>query len=111
MSEAGGGQDMGPSALELSVMSWAGCITTICALTASKMRRELGDIRCVVKAEKPEGAEKIESAEVIIEVESGESEEILRKIWEITHPNCPVGVAFEKSGVDVKYDLRLTSID
>jgi uncharacterized OsmC-like protein len=109
MGEAKGGQDTGPTALELSVMSWAGCITTIYALTASKMRRELEDLRCVVEAEKPEGADKIESAKATIEVESKESEEIMRKIWDRTLPNCPVGVAFEKSGVDVKYDLRLTS--
>jgi uncharacterized OsmC-like protein len=36
-----GGTDIGPSALELALMSFAWCYATIFALTASKMRMKL----------------------------------------------------------------------
>jgi uncharacterized OsmC-like protein len=43
------GTDLGPTSLELCVMSHAGCYVTICALTARKMRLPLKG--CDVKVE------------------------------------------------------------
>jgi uncharacterized OsmC-like protein len=45
LSRSSGGTDMGPSALELSLMSFAGYYGTIFALTASKMRLPLRDLK------------------------------------------------------------------
>ena len=46
------GTDMGPTALELGVMSYAGCFATIFALTARKMRIPLIDLEVRLEAVK-----------------------------------------------------------
>lgn len=46
------GTNMGPTALELCVMSYAGCFATIFALTAKKMRITLKDLEVRLEAVK-----------------------------------------------------------
>jgi uncharacterized OsmC-like protein len=45
---------MGPTALELGVMSFAGCFATIFSLTAKKMRIPLKDLEVELGAQKSE---------------------------------------------------------
>jgi len=64
------GTDRGPTALELGVMSFAGCIATIFALMAKKTRVTMSDLEVNMKAEKPEGAKTVTKADynVIVKV-------------------------------------------
>ncbi len=48
-----GGNDLGPSALELCVLSLAGCITTIFALIAKKRRLKFEGMKVDLHAERP----------------------------------------------------------
>ncbi len=48
------GTNLGPSALELCVMSFSGCVATIFALTAKKMRITLDALEVQVEAIKSE---------------------------------------------------------
>ena len=56
------GTDMGPTALELGVMSFAGCFATIFALTAKKMRVPLKDLEVKMEAVKSDEAGTITEA-------------------------------------------------
>ncbi|MEM2935771.1 MAG: OsmC family protein [Candidatus Bathyarchaeia archaeon] len=99
--------DMGPTALELGVMSFSGCVATIFALMAKKMRVPISDLEVNVKAEKPEDARTVTKADFDIIVKSSESEEKINRVWERTRANCPVGVLFEQAGVQVNYKLKI----
>jgi len=101
------GTDMGPTALELGVMSFSGCVATIFTLMAKKMRVSISDLDVIVKAEKPEDARTVTKADFEIIVKTGESEEKINKVWEKTRENCPVGILFEQAGVQVDYKLKI----
>lgn len=101
------GTDRGPTALELGVMSFAGCVATIFVLMAKKTRVSIRDLEIVMDAEKPEGAKTVTKADYAVVVKSDESEDKLRRVFELTRANCPVGVLFEKAGVEVSYKLEI----
>ena len=105
------GKDMGPTALELGVMSFSGCVATIFTLMAKKMRVPLSDLDVMVKAEKPEDARTVTKADVEIIVKTGESKEKINRVWEKTRENCPVGILFEQAGVQVNYKLQIVDED
>ena len=100
------GTDMGPTALELGVMSFAGCVVTIFSLTARKMRIQLKDLEVELRAKKSEETGTIISAEFEITVLSDASEDRIQRIFELTRKNCPVGKLFEQAGVKISYDLK-----
>ena len=100
------GTDMGPTALELGVMSFAGCFATIFSLTAKKMRIHLKDLEVELRAQKSEETGTIASAEFNITVKSDVSEDRIQRIFELTRKNCPVGKLFEQAGVKISYNLK-----
>ncbi len=101
------GTDRGPTALELGVMSFAGCVATIFVLMAKKTRTTISDLEVNMKAEKPEGAKTVTKADYEVVVKSGESPDKLERVFELTRANCPVGLLFEKAGVEVSYKLKV----
>ena len=100
------GTDMGPTALELGVMSFAGCFVTIFSLTAKKMRIQLKELEVELRAQKSEETGTIISAEFEITVKSDAGEGRIQRIFELTRKNCPVGKLFEQAGVKISYNLR-----
>jgi putative redox protein len=100
------GTDMGPSALDLCLMSFAGCYATIFALTAKKMRFLLRNLEVNVEAVKSEAVGTIIEANVGVLVEADMPRDRLKRAHELTVRGCPVGKLFEKAGVKIKYDLR-----
>lgn len=99
------GTDRGPTALELGVMSYAGCIATIFALMAKKMRVPLKDLQVKMEAVKSEDVGTITEASFDIIVKADVPEDRIRRIFELTMENCPVGKLFEKAGVKTSYNL------
>jgi uncharacterized OsmC-like protein len=99
------GTDRGPTALELGVMSYAGCIATIFALMAKKMRVHLKDLQVKMEAVKPDEAGTITEASFDILVEAVASEDRIQRIFELTREHCPVGKLFEKAGVKTTYNI------
>ncbi len=99
-------QGLGPTPLELCVMSHAGCYATICALTAKKMRLPLKGCDVKVEAVKsPEtGTISEESFDIIFRVDAPEDR--VQRLHELTLKNCPVGILFEKAGVEISYNLK-----
>lgn len=101
------GSDMGPTALELGVMSYAGCFATIFMLTAKKMRVSIDDLEVKLEATKTDAASTITEADFDITVKAGIPEDRIRRIFELTVKNCPVGILFEKGGVKTSYNLHV----
>jgi len=100
------GTDMGPTALELGVMSFAGCFATIFSLTAKKMRIQLKDLEVELRALKSEETGTVASAKFNITVKSDARKDRIERIFELTRENCPVGKLFEQAGVKISYSLK-----
>ncbi|MGC8896087.1 MAG: OsmC family protein [Candidatus Bathyarchaeia archaeon] len=100
------GSDMGPTALECAVMSYAGCFATIFALTAKKMRVPLKDLDVKLEATKSDEAGTITEADFDIHVKAEASEDKIQRIFKLTLENCPVGKLFEKAGVKTSYKMK-----
>jgi putative redox protein len=100
------GKDMGPSALELCVMSLIGCYEAIFLLTSQKMRFTVKNLEVKVDAFKSEQVGTITRAAVDVLVESNMPEDRIQRAHELTVKDCPVGKLFEKAGVEIQYNVR-----
>lgn len=102
------GTDMGTSALELALMSFAGCYATIFALTAKKMRIALKDLEIKTQAIKTAEAGTITETNFEITVSADVREDRIQRIHELTKQSCPVGKIFDKAGVKTTYKLEIS---
>lgn len=100
-----GGKDFGPSALEMTVMSLAGCISTIWAIIAANSKVAYRDITVDVDAEKPDGEKTITTAKAVVTVHSDDDQNKLERCLDKTMKTCPVGLLFEKAGVEIETEL------
>jgi putative redox protein len=107
LEEDSGGTDMGPSALELALMSFAGCYATIFMLTANKMRATVKDLEIKVEAVKSEQAGTVTETKVDVTTKTDLAEERVHRLHELTVKGCPVGKLFEKAGVKITYTLKI----
>lgn len=98
------GTDIGAMALEVTVMSLSGCITTIFAMVAQKSRLSFSSIDVELEATK--GNKTIETVKGTVKVKSDAAEEKVRKVLDNTMAMCPVGIIFENAGINI--DLTLT---
>jgi uncharacterized OsmC-like protein len=101
------GTDIGASALELSVMSLAGCISTIFKKMAEKMRIKVDKMEVEMDANK--GTETIDKVNYTVSVRSDAPIDKLKKCLENTEKACPVGVLFVKAGVEMEGTLEKIS--
>ena len=100
------GTDMGPSALEMCLMSFAGCYATIFGLTAKKMRLSVKDLEVKVDGVKSEEVGTITEVNVDIFVYADVAKDRVQRAHELTVQSCPVGKLFEKANVKIKYNVR-----
>jgi uncharacterized OsmC-like protein len=100
------GTDLGPSALELALMSYAGCYATIFVLTAQKMRILIKDLEVAMESIETEEAGTITEVKFDIAVKAETREDRIQRIHELTVKDCPVGKIFEKAGVRTTYNVR-----
>jgi putative redox protein len=105
LPEAQGGANTGATALEVSLMAFSGCVTTIYKMVATKMRLDIDKV--IVDMDAKKGSETIEEVSFKVEVFSSEAEEKLQKCLENTLNTCPVGVLFRKAGVSISYTLEI----
>jgi putative redox protein len=97
---------LGPTPLELCVMSHAGCYATIAQLVAGKMRMQLKSLDVEVDAVKSQEAGTIVEETFDILIKTDATEEQVQQLHEHTLKNCPVGVLFEKAGVKITYNIK-----
>lgn len=107
LEEESGGTNMGPSALELALMSFAGCYATIFMLTANKMRATIKDLEIKAEAVKSEQAGTVTETKIDITTKTDLTEDRVHRLHELTVKGCPVGKLFEKAGVKITYTLRI----
>ncbi len=100
------GSGMGPTSLEICVMSHAGCYVTICALTAKKMRIPLKGLTAEVEAVKTDDAGTITEETFDIEIKADAPADRLQRLHELTVKNCPVDILLQKAGVKIKYNVK-----
>jgi len=102
-----GGMDTGPTALELGVMAFAGCITTFFKLNADERGFSYTAFRAELDAERPEDAPTITSMkgkmEMVTDGEEKEAQQILRQTVE----KCPLGLIFHKAGIKLDWTLTV----
>jgi putative redox protein len=100
------GTGLGPTSLELCVMSHAGCYATICVYTAKKMRLPLKGLTVQVEAVETDEAGTITEENVDIHIEADAPADRIQRLHELTVKNCPVGLILEKASVKIKYNLK-----
>jgi len=100
------GTGMGPTSLEVCVMSHAGCYVTIFALTAKKMRLPLKGLTVEVEAVKTDEAGTITEETFDIEIKADAPEDRIKRLHELTVKNCPVDILLQKAGVKINYNVK-----
>jgi putative redox protein len=102
-----GGIDSGPSALELCVLSLAGCITTIFALIAKRRKLEFDDLRISLTADRPDRSPTIQRVRGSLEISTSAPKEDVETVLRLTMKTCPVGVLFEQAKIPVEVGVSL----
>ncbi|MGP8072285.1 MAG: OsmC family protein [Thermoplasmata archaeon] len=103
-----GGRDLGPSALELSVLSLAGCVTTIFALVAKKRKLTFEAMTIGLEARRPAGSPTITSVAGTLHVVTAAPMDEVQDTLDITLRTCPVGVLFEHAKIPIQVHAIVT---
>jgi putative redox protein len=103
-----GGQNAGTSALELGVLSLAGCITTIFGLVAKKRKLAFNGLTISLTADRPRGAPTIERVHGTLEVRTDVPKEDVETVLRLTLKTCPMGVIFERAKIPVDVAIVLS---
>ncbi len=96
-----GGDDLGPTALELSLMALSGCISTIWAVVAKNSGITYRKILVEVEADKPDDQPTFTAARAAVSIDSDEEQEKLERTLAKTMRACPVGQLWEKAGIEI----------
>jgi putative redox protein len=90
------GTGLGPTSLELCVMSHAGCYATICVYTAKRMRIQLKGLTVKVEAVETDEAGTVTEETFDITIKADAPEDRIQRLHELTVKNCPVGIILDK---------------
>jgi putative redox protein len=101
------GTDMGPTALELCLMSDAGCYASIFMLTAKKMRIPIEDLEVNVEGVKTEEAGTLTEEKYDITIKTKAPEDRIQRIHTLTAKNCPVGRLVDKAGTKKAFKVTI----
>ena len=108
LGAAKGGDNTGPSALELAIMSLADCAVTIFADVAKKSNVEISTMEVVAEAEKPADSPKLTGVNLKVNVTSKAREQKLNAVWRRTEANCPV-VSIFKDNIPINIQFQVTA--
>ena len=100
------GAGLGPTSLELCVMSHAGCYATICVYTAKRMRIHLKGLTVKVEAVETDEEGTITQETFDISIKADAPADRIQRLHELTVKNCPVGILLEKASVKINYNLK-----
>jgi uncharacterized OsmC-like protein len=103
-----GGDNTGPSALELAIMSLADCAVTIFADVAKQSNVEISKMDVVAEAEKPADSPKLTSVNLKVTVTSKSRKQKLDAVWRRTEANCPV-VSIFQDNIPIKIEFETTT--
>ena len=110
LETAKGGQDTGPTALELAVMALGDCAATIFADVAKQSKIEITKLEVITEVEKPPDSPKPSSVKLKVNVSAKARKQLIEAIWRRTEANCPV-VAIFKEPIPVEVELETTTLE
>ena len=106
LGAAKGGDNTGPSALELAIMSLADCAVTIFADVCKKSNIEISTVEVEAEADKPADSPKLNGVNLKVNVTSKAREQKLNAVWRRTEANCPVVSIFKDNiPVNVQFEI------
>jgi len=103
-----GGDDTGPTALELAVMALADCAITIFADVCKQSKVELSKLEAVAEAEKPPDSAKLTGVNIKVTVTAKARKQLLEAAWRRTEAMCPVLSIFQDP-IPLKVELQTTT--
>ena len=107
MSPATGGTDMGPTALELSMMALADCGVTIFADVCKKSNIPPSKVEVTVEADKAADGPTVTGVTMKVNVVSKARKELVEAAWRRTEANCPVLIIFkDPTPVKVEFESK-----
>jgi uncharacterized OsmC-like protein len=107
---ANSGTDVGPTPLELCVMSHAGCYVATCAFIAKKMRIPLEGLEVKVEAVESEDVDTVTEEAFAITLEAEAPMDRIQRLHELTLKDCSVGKIFEQAGVKLSYNVKASKV-
>ena len=107
---AKGGNDTGPTALELAIMALSDCAATIFADVAKQSKIEVKGIEVVAEADKPADSPSLNSVKLKVNVSAKARRQLIEAIWRRTEANCPV-VRIFKEPIPVEVELSTETIE
>jgi uncharacterized OsmC-like protein len=108
LSVPSGGNDTGPSAVELAIMALADCAVTIFADVCKQSKIELSKVEAVAEAEKPADSPILSGVTIKTKVSAKARKELLESAWRRTEANCPVLSIF-KEPIPLKVEFEVAS--
>lgn len=107
LPESKGGTNIGPTALEMCVMSFSGCVGTIFATVAQKMRLTYEAMEVDVDAEQKDNAQTISDIHFILSIKTNEEKSKIERCLAHTMNTCPVGILFKQAGICITSEIKL----
>ena len=107
LPEEKGGVNSGATALELTVMGLSGCIGTIFAMVAQKMRIEFEHLEVILDVQQKNDAPTVTDVHFVLEIKTNEKLEKIQKCLDTTISTCPVGVLFKQAGVNITNEIKI----
>jgi uncharacterized OsmC-like protein len=103
-----GGDDTGPTALELAIMALADCAITIFADVCKQSKITINTLEAVAEAEKPADSSKLNGVNIKVRVSADARKQLLEAAWRRTEAKCPV-VSIFKDPIPLKVELETTT--
>jgi uncharacterized OsmC-like protein len=97
-----GGRSAGPSALDLSLLSLAGCICTIFVIVAHKRRLVFQGLSVALEADRPARAPTFTRVHGTLRLRTRASLSEVETALRLAVKTCPVGVIFDRAGIRVE---------
>lgn len=101
------GTDLGATALEICGMSLTGCVGTIFAVMAEKMRIKFSELEIELDAAKTDDDPTITAVSFVLKIKTEATKEKVQKCLDLTLENCPVGVLYRKAGVSISNEIEM----
>lgn len=105
-----GGDDTGPTALELAIMSLSDCAATIFAKVAKESKVEVKKIEVKTEAEKRMDSPIIEAVKMKVKVAAKARKQLIDAIWRRTEANCPVVKIFTES-IPIEIEVTTETVE
>lgn len=107
LPEEKGGSNNGATALEVCLMSFSGCVGTIFAMVAAKMRLSFDKMEVEAVAEQKNNAGTFTDVHYIFSIKTEASIDKIEKCLEHTEKTCPVGLLYNQAGVKITHEIKL----